>query len=132
MTEEKAPEKKEVIVGKVDAKAEKKSGGKGLLIVLIILLFLGNLALGWLYYQEKQESHIVYVKLKDANAEKEYIQKNEKLKKALIALKNLTDRIDMTMKKLDNVEKPVSKEYIKGITMLDIKASSELSDQTDE
>ena len=64
--------------------------------------------------------------------EKEYIQKNEKLKKALIALKNLTDRIDMTMKKLDNVEKPVSKEYIKGITMLDIKASSELSDQTDE
>ena len=75
MTEEKAPEKKEVIVGKIDAKTEKKSGGKGLLIVLIILLFLGNLALGWLYYQEKQESHIVYVKLKDANAEKEYIQK---------------------------------------------------------
>ncbi len=76
MTEEnKAPEKKEVIVGKIDAKAGKKSGGKGLLIVLIILLFLGNLALGWLYYQETQETHTVYIKLKDTSAEKEYIQK---------------------------------------------------------
>ncbi len=71
----KSVEKKEVIVGKIDAKSEKKSGGNNLLIIIIILLFIGNLFLGWLYYQESQKSHTVYVKLKDTNVEKAYIQK---------------------------------------------------------
>ena len=56
--------------------AEKdKKGGKGLLIVLLILLFIGNLVLGWMYYKETQKSHTVYVKLQDTSAEKEYIKK---------------------------------------------------------
>jgi len=72
--ENSSQEKKEVIVGKIDADTPKKSNGKTLLLVLVILLFIGNLVLGWLYYQETQKSHMVVVKLKDTNAEKEYIQ----------------------------------------------------------
>ncbi len=73
--EQKNPEKEEVIVGRIDSKMEKKSDGKGLLIIIIILLFLGNITIGWLYYQETQKSHMVIVKLKDTNTEKKYIQK---------------------------------------------------------
>jgi len=73
--ENSSQEKKEVVVGKIDADTHKKSGRKTFLIVLVILLFLGNVALGWLYYQETKKSHIVVVKLKDTNTEKKYIQK---------------------------------------------------------
>ncbi len=67
-------EKKEIVVGKMNVENNKKSGGKTFLLVLVILLFLANLVLGWLYYQETKKSHLVVVKLKDTNAEKEYIQ----------------------------------------------------------
>ncbi|MCD6366632.1 MAG: hypothetical protein J7L46_03730, partial [Bacteroidales bacterium] len=74
---------------------KKKSDGKRLLIALIILLFLGNLVLGWLYYQENQESHTVYVKLKDTSAEKEYIQKQlDDMSEGYDALKTKNDTLN--------------------------------------
>jgi len=76
-------------------KEQKK--GNPLLIIILILLLIGNLILGWLYYQEKQQTHIVYVKLNNTNVEKEYIQKQlEDMTKGYEALK--TDNEEMNAK----------------------------------
>ncbi len=110
MTEEnKTPEKEEIIAENFNAKAEKKSGGKGLLIVLIILLLIGNIILGWLYYQETQESHTVYIKLKDTNAEKEYIQKQlDDMTEGYNALKTdndtLNQKIEEQKEKIEQIK----------------------------
>lgn len=66
-------EKEQVVAGTF--KNDNKKGNNKVLILIVIVMAIGNIVLGWLYYTSIKKTDIVYIKLNDTNQEKESIQK---------------------------------------------------------